>query len=143
MRTRQAVDADLPGILRLLTDLHLPVEGVAEHLGHFLVLEADGGIAGTVGLEAYGRRALLRSLGVAKELQGRGYGDLLCERIVERAKEIGVREIFLLTETAAPFFARRGFAAISRDAVDETVKTSVEFRWFCPASAVCMRRHLT
>jgi len=77
-----------------------------------------------------------------KELQGRGCGQDLYEQIVQRANSIGVREIILLTETAAPFFAKQGFAAIPRDEVDVIVKTSVEFRSSCPASAVCMRLDL-
>jgi amino-acid N-acetyltransferase len=143
MSIRAARPEDLGDVLRLLGGLDLPVEGVQAHLGRFLVLEIDGRIAGTVGLEVYGRRALLRSLGVAAEQQGRGHGLRLCREILVRARELGIEEVVLLTNTAEPFFAREGFEKIPRTEVDDAVKASEEFGSSCPQSAVCMRMRLS
>jgi len=142
MTIRNAVPEDLPGILRLLSGLRLPVAGVAEHLAHFLVLECDGHLVGTVGLEVHGDQGLLRSLGVVADRQGWGYGQHLYEAILERARSLGLREVVLLTETARKFFARQGFAVIPREAAGPRLGASVEFRSACPASAVCMRLKL-
>lgn len=139
MKIRSARPGDLESIVGLLGTLRLPTEGVREHLGEFLVLEADGAMLGTVGLELYGDRALLRSLAVAGAARGRGGGAALVEAALERARTRGVTEIVLLTETAAPFFARRGFEPVPRDDVVAAVRQSVEFRSACPASATCMR----
>jgi len=136
---RPAREDDLAAMESLLSRLSLPVAGVAEHRDRFLVLEEGGRIEGTVGLEVYGPRALLRSLGVSSDLRGRGYGKRLCRAALGLAAELKVREVVLLTETAAPFFRSHGFEEISRDQVDASVRSSVEFRSCCPASATCMR----
>ena len=44
----------------------------------------------------------------------------------------------LLTETAARFFPRFGFAVEDRSSAPPAVRESVEFRAACPASAVMM-----
>ena len=54
------------------------------------------------------------------------------------ARERGVSAIFLLTTTAEDFFPRFGFERVSRAAVPESVRASVEFQSACPASAVVM-----
>jgi len=139
---RLAVASDLSEILALLSAVRLPTAGVGDHLENFLVLEVDGRVAGTVGLELYGREALLRSLAVTPERQGRGWGSALSQAIVERAESLSVEEIILLTETADGFFQKQGFRTIARDEVSDAMKTSVEFTSCCPLSAVCMKRRV-
>lgn len=139
---RGARPDDLETLGTFLEKLGLPTAGVRDHLGQFLVLEQQGDIVGTVGLEMYGDRALLRSLGVARSQQGCGLGRTLCEAILARARSCGIREIVLLTETAARFFTRWGFEVVSRDEVDAAVRQSAEFGSACPASATCMRLRL-
>ena len=141
-RIRHADPGDLAEILALISEVGLPVAGVREHLQHFLVLETDGSLEGTVGLELYGRHALLRSLAVSPRQQGRGEGRKLCETILERARSLGVEEVVLLTETAAGFFRKLGFRTVPRDEVSEAVRASVELTSICPVSAICMQMYL-
>lgn len=140
---RSAETRDYPAIISLLKIAKLPPDGVEENLSNFLVLNREGKIIGTVGLEIYGDKALLRSLAVAPQEQGNGYGIRLYQAIIRKAQEQVISEIYLLTETAEKFFAARGFEKIPRDIVDERVKSSVEFQSACPASAACMRLKLT
>lgn len=142
MTIRHAVPDDLESIEDLLRSLRLPIEGVAENLHGFLVLELEGRVSGVVGLEVYGSTGLLRSLGVAANRQGSGYGRSLYEAILSRARALGLGEIILLTETAQRFFSDQGFEAIPRVQAGEAVGASSEFRSACPASAVCMRLRL-
>jgi amino-acid N-acetyltransferase len=142
MPIRDALPEDLEGIQQLLRSVRLPVEGIAEHLRYFLVLELEDQVAGTVGLEVYGEQALLRSLAVVADLQGRGHGKSLYEAILDRARALSLREIILLSETAQRFFARQGFEVIAREVAGPAVSASVEFRSVCPASAACMRLRL-
>lgn len=142
MNIRNAHPGDLGSIVGILEELRLPTEGVRDHLDGFLILDDDGEVAGTVGLEVYGDHALLRSLGVASGRQGCGRGGALCDAVLARARALGVTEVVLLTETASGFFARRGFESVPREQVDEAVRQSVEFRKACPASATCMRLRL-
>lgn len=141
-KIRKAEVHDYPAIRELLLQAQLPLDGVKEHLNNFLVLAIDGELCGTVGLEIYGDRALLRSLAVRQGLRGKGFGIQLYQGIIERARDRRLSEIYLLTETAEKFFARQGFEKISREAVDKRVKTSLEFQTACPASAACMRMRL-
>ena len=50
----------------------------------------------------------------------------------------GVADLVLLTTTAAPFFAKRGYTVIERRDAPAPVQHSAEFATICPASATCM-----
>lgn len=139
---RGAAPADLDAVVHLLERCELPTEGVADWLGSFLVAEHDGSLAGTVGLELYGPRALLRSVAVLPEFRGSGLGRLLVENIVKLAADRGATDIYLLTTTADDWFLRFGFERTTREAVPTPVHASVEFRGACPGSAVVMSRPL-
>jgi len=130
---------DARGILELLERSRLPLDGLMDHLATTIVARQDGRIVGSAALEMYQRAALLRSVAVDPALQGHGLGRGLTEAALRLARERGVVEVYLLTTTAATFFPKFGFRAITRDAVPAAVKTSVEFTTACPASATVMR----
>jgi amino-acid N-acetyltransferase len=130
---------DLNAVLTLLAAVSLPQEGVLEHFQHFLVAQEGGKLIGAAGMEHYGSSALLRSLAVDPAYQGHGLGRALTERILQAAKEQGLTQILLLTETAPEFFPKFGFRRIAREETDAAVQQSVEFRTACCQSAVCMR----
>jgi amino-acid N-acetyltransferase len=135
---RAASPGDLTAIIQLLQQRNLPTEGIAEHLVNFLVGEVKGRIIGTVGLELYGTKGVVRSLAVVSQFQGRGYGQKLLWAILGQAKRLGLTRVYLLTETAETFFARFGFSRINRDKVDPLVAASPEFTNLCPLTATCM-----
>jgi amino-acid N-acetyltransferase len=62
--------------------------------------------------------------------------------LLKDSRQAGIRRLVLLTETAASFFERLGYAVIDRQSVGAAVKESAEFRSLCPASAVCMTKSL-
>lgn len=127
----------------LLRRAALPVEGVADHLAHFIVAAGAGAkIAGVAGLERYGTRALLRSVAVAPSTSARGLGSVLVRRALLAARGRGASEIYLLTTTAERFFERRGFRRIERSDVPPDVGASGEFNGICPDSATVMRLRL-
>lgn len=136
--TRFATKEDYPVICSLLESAELPLEGVKEHLNNFILFFQNDLLVGTVGLEIYGDKALLRSLGLNKDHQGKGYGLFLSQKIIELAKTKEISELYLLTESAQHFFEKLGFEKISRNEVDKQVQTSVEFCSVCPQSTVCM-----
>jgi amino-acid N-acetyltransferase len=55
---------------------------------------------------------------------------------------MGVRELFLLTTTAEPIFARWGFRRVDRAEAPPAIRESREFASLCPASAVFMARRV-
>lgn len=129
----------LDEVIALLARVHLPADGVAQHFNHFLVAREAHHLAGCVGLEVYGEAALLRSLAVAPEYQKRGLGKRLTAGALELARAQGVRDVVLLTLTAADFFRHSfDFAPVERAVYGEAFAASAE--WHLPrcSSAVCL-----
>jgi amino-acid N-acetyltransferase len=139
---RPAATSDLPRVEKLLTASQLPLAGVREALGDFVVAEANGDIVGVAGLELCCDDALLRSVAVAPEWRSKGLGRALVTRAVAEAEARGIRALYLLTTTAEHYFPSLGFQAIARDAVPAEVKATEEFTTACPASATVMTRSL-
>jgi amino-acid N-acetyltransferase len=135
---KKATSADADKIKLVLKNTNLPYKDIDSHLENFFFLEKCGEIIGTAGLEVYGEVALLRSLAVIKEYQNKRLGQKLYQNIFIKALSLNIKEIYLLTETAEKFFARKGFKKISRDSAPATIQHTNEFRILCPDSAVCM-----
>jgi amino-acid N-acetyltransferase len=143
VRIRPALPADLPTVLALLKDCNLPWQDVDAALldGFLLAVDSDS-VVGTAGLERHGSDALLRSLAVRTECRSTGLGKQLANAIEAHARKTGVTALYLLTTTAADFFARRGYAVIPRQEAPATLQNTAEFSTLCPSQAVCMRRQL-
>lgn len=137
-----ATRRDLPEIRSLLERLHLPLAGVDEHLATMLVARDGEQIVGTAGLELYADGALLRSVAVEPDQQGKQLGHQLTEAALRLATSRGANIVFLLTTTAERFFPKFGFEQVNRDQVPTSVRESVEFQSACPASATVMRKQL-
>jgi amino-acid N-acetyltransferase len=137
---RPAVSGDLVSVERLLAASDLPLDGVREALGDFVVAEAGGEVVGVAGLEPCRGEALLRSVAVAPEWRSRGLGRALVTRVISDAEARGIRALYLLTNTAERYFPSFGFRPISRDEVPASVRETVEFASACPASATAMCR---
>ena len=142
MIIRSATPADLPQVRRLLDANGLPTQDLDTTPIEFLVAEDGGRLIGAVGLELFGDAALLRSLVVDATGRGTGVGGALVEAVETRAAAAGIADLALLTTTAAPFFARRGWQTVPRDALPASVHASSEFRSLCPASATAMTKPL-
>ena len=75
----------------LLAAAGLPVADLtAAHLDDFWGCGDGSKLAGVVGLEAYGTVALLRSLAVAPDGQGRGLGSALLAHAEQAARQRGI-----------------------------------------------------
>lgn len=130
---------DLDEIKALLTASDLPLAGVDDHWKTFLVARDGEKLVGCGGAEAYQFAALIRSVAVLPEYRSRGVGRRLVRQLLDRLASRGLREFYLLTTTAEPYFKKRGFKVIDRDEVHPQLLSSREFQDACPASAVCMR----
>jgi amino-acid N-acetyltransferase len=137
-----ATKRDLKEIRALLERLHLPLEGVDEHVSTMLVAKEGGRVVGTAALELYADGALLRSVAVEEGRQGRQLGHQLTNAALRLAQTHGARTVFLLTTTAEKFFPKFGFEPIDREQVPPSVRESAEFQSACPASAIVMRKEL-
>jgi amino-acid N-acetyltransferase len=139
---RPAVTGDLPAVRSLLTHAALPLDGVDAAFRNGLVAEAGGAVVGAAAIEPYGPDGLLRSVVVAPELRGSGLGQSLVAAAEASACALGVRDLYLLTETATDWFPRVGYETLPRDAAPAPIAGSVEFTVSCPDTGVLMRRRL-
>ncbi|HEX9793576.1 MAG TPA: arsenic resistance N-acetyltransferase ArsN2 [Planctomycetota bacterium] len=138
MNAGPAKRAHLPAILDLLEAAQLPTSGVEAILPHLLVIEENGVLVGVGGLEPHGDDALIRSVVVAAAQRGRGVASTLCDALESAAARSGARALYLLTDTAAGFFARRGYRKIARTDAPAAIRASEEFASLCGPTAVPM-----
>ena len=100
---------------------------------------ADDTLVGSGGLEFYESKALLRSLAVSPELRGQQLGKQIVHDLLQQARETGMNEVYLLTQTAFFFFQKLGFTEVQRDLVPAEIKASSEFSQVCPSTAQVMK----
>lgn len=121
---RSARTADVRAIREIVAPLAeqrtlVSKDGVAyfESLQEFRVAEHDGVVVGCGALHVmWEDLAEIRTLAVLPAFLGKGVGSALLGRLIDDARELGVRRIFCLTfETR--FFARHGFVPIEGQAV--------------------------
>ena len=128
-------------VIELLQKHKLPVIDINEDKLLYLLLDGER-IIGTVGLEIFEDCALLRSVSIIKEEQGKGYGKFMNEEIEKYAKESGINCMYLLTTSAKNFFDKQGYCVINREDSPASVKQTAEFTSLCPSSAVVMKKRI-
>ena len=117
----------------------LPASDITLERGLFVgYYEQDGKLIGSGGLEVYGEIALLRSIAVDEKLRSQMIGKRIVEDLLTRARNLKIKAIYLLTETARDYFLKKGFVDVAREKAPEAIKLSTEFSQVCPASAVVM-----
>lgn len=126
----------------LLLRCGIKPEGIAPHVSHFVVALDEGVVVGTAGCEIRGSVGLFRSFAVDSGHRRREIGTQLYLRVLAHARLKGVRDGYLLTETAEGFFGKLGFQRVERQMVPTAIRETEQFRTQCPDSAVCMGKSL-
>ncbi|HEY4244769.1 MAG TPA: GNAT family N-acetyltransferase [Kofleriaceae bacterium] len=117
----------------------LPVAVIPEQFPEaYVVARREGHIVGVAALERHGDAGLLRSVAVAPSERGKGTGIAL---VANRLATARGATVYLLTTTAAPFFARFGFAPADRAAAPALLQQSPELAALCPSHAACLVAH--
>lgn len=142
MRIRPARSRDLAAIRALLASAGLPGEDVGGHVATAVVGVQGGAVVACGALEPLGRVALLRSVAVAPDCRGRGWGGRVTAELLALAAALGMSEAWLLTTTAERWFAARGFERVAREAAPAVLRGTAQFARLCPASAVLMVKRL-
>ena len=138
-----ATEENGPEIRRLLRDSDLHHEDITTaHLKHFLLGWDGPKLVAVVGLEIKNHSALLRSLAVDANYHNRRIATRLVGKIEDYARSMEVDTLYLLTMTAEAFFKKCGYRRIARDSAPAGIQETTEFLNLCPASALCMVRHL-
>jgi len=135
---RAAVTKDLPSVENLLTLSGLPAEDCEQHLSNFFIAEIHNQHIGVGGLQICGDAGLVRSLAIAPAYRDKGVGKDIYARILERARKIGVKDLYLLTDTASTYFGKLGYEVIDRADTPDTIAATRQFTELCPQSAVVM-----
>ena len=135
--------ADVPAVEALLAAAGLPLDGAAEAVACAGVIALEQGvIIGAAALELYGEAGLLRSVVVAPDQRNTGVGRAVVAAAEALARVEGVRDLYLITETAIEWFPRLGYAPVARAVANEAVGASIEFTTVCRDKGVPMVRRL-
>lgn len=127
---REAKPDDIGGLVALIAPLEAdgtlvprPRELLEQEIGRFSVIEHDGVIVGCAALYPYGDEgdqdltAELACLAVSHEHRRWGYGERLMHHIADKARQIGVSRLFVLTTRTTHWFIERGFELATVDAL--------------------------
>ena len=133
-------DDDLPAVRDLLVGANLTIEGLMAVPTTLVVARDQRRVVGAGAIETHGPDALLRSLVVSPEVRAAGIGSGIVSELERHAATARVDGIYLLTDTAEDFFARRGYRRIGRADAPEEVRNSVEWAVACGESAIPMAR---
>ena len=142
MNILEASASQRDAIIVLLQSQNLPSEDLPPTLQDFYVAVEDDQVIGLIGMERYGAFALLRSMVVHPDYRNRHIAEKLVQLLEEKAAASGIQALYLLTETAEPYFNRKGYTKISREEVPAEVRVSSEFSHVCPVSAAVMKKNL-
>ncbi len=115
---------DVGGILELIEPLEQsgvlvrrPREQLELEIDRFTLIEQDGAIIACAALYPYADSAVaeLACVAVHADYRGAGRGERLLQRIRAEAREMGLKQLFVLTTQAAQWFEERGFVAAAID----------------------------
>lgn len=125
----------------LLSEAQLPIADLASSRSlNLLGLRGGHRLVGVVGVEVYGCVGLLRSLAVEQAHRNSGLGSSLVSNAETWAAKQGIKTLYLLTTTAAQFFAKRGYEAVPRSEAPAAIAATAQFSDLCPASSAFMRK---
>ena len=138
------VPPDDEAFLAALGEVGMPRDDLgASHGVYFALVDARGLPLGYCGYEPLENGlALIRSCVVPRGNRGKGAGRAMMDALIDLLAGEGMRELYLLTMDADPFFARFGFETIARDEAPDAVRASTQFTMECCNDAVLMRRGL-
>lgn len=132
----------LPILKKFLSEVDLPIEDIGEKVHLFYWKGTKGIPFACGGFEQYGDIGLLRSVAIRPQQQGSGNGKAWVSRLLQKAREMGMKDLYLLTTTAEGFFKKMGFENQDRESVPQAIKESEEFSSLCPSTAVLMHKKL-
>ena len=87
---------------------------IYENIRDYFIYREDSKVIACAALHiSWSELAEIKSVAVAEEYQGKGYGNLLIKACLEEAKELGIPTVFCLTYRTG-FFSRFGFTEVDK-----------------------------
>ena len=103
-------------------------------IGSFAVAEHHGEVTGCASLYVYDSGlAEIRSLGIEAGWQGQGQGSAIVQYLVDKAREMAIKKVFVLTRTPE-FFMKQSFLPTSKSLLPEKVLKDCDQ---CPRQHAC------
>ena len=94
---------------------------ICDNLMKFVVLEEDGDVVGCGSLELFNQNLCeIRSLVVAPDKKRSGYGRILVDELIAKARLLGLKRVMALTYVPG-FFHKAGFRTVSKVIFPEKV----------------------
>jgi amino-acid N-acetyltransferase len=127
---RHANQGDREAILQLLQQAGVSKKGVDRHLENFLLVEEPpkGRKVGTVGLEIYGDRGLLRSFVMERSSWNAKTGLELITVVLSFVQRLELKEIYLLTGISPNLFEYFGFQPVKWEELPGEIRHSADVR---------------
>ena len=136
-QVREAHIEDVGGLLELIRPLE--EQGVLvrrsrdlieSEITQFSIVERDGLIIACAALYPFPEQATgeLACLAVHPEYRHGGHGDVLLERIEQRARTLGLNSLFVLTTRTAHWFQERGFQVCALEQLPDTKASLYNFQ---------------
>lgn len=121
MNDAEAIYGLIDAASRNSTVLPRSRDSICENLRDYLIAEIDGRLVGCGALHIWGvDLAEVRSLVVAEGLRGHGIGGRIVQGLVEEARRLHLKRLFVLTDSEA-FFFRQGFSPTDRGTLPHKV----------------------
>ncbi len=133
---REASADDVAGIVQLIepferdgTLVRRERTEIERDIANYTIIEHDGIIFGCAALYPYpeARTAEMAALTVSPLSQGQGDGERLLKRVEQRARQMGLDSLFVLTTRTMHWFIKRGFAQVDPDWLPEARKR--KYHW--------------
>ena len=133
---REATADDVGGVLQLIepfendgTLVRRERTEIERDIRNYSIVEHDGIIFGCAALYPYPEAgtAEMAALTVAPLSQGQGDGERLLKRIEQRARQAGLKSIFVLTTRTMHWFLKRGFTQVDAEWLPEARKR--KYNW--------------
>ncbi|HCG6612210.1 TPA: argininosuccinate lyase [Vibrio parahaemolyticus] len=103
-------------------------------IGSFAVAEHHGEVTGCASLYVYDSGlAEIRSLGIEAGWQGQGQGSAIVNYLVDKARQMAIKKVFVLTRTPE-FFMKQSFLPTSKSLLPEKVLKDCDQ---CPRQHAC------
>ena len=133
---REATADDVAGILQLIepfekdgTLVKRDRTEIERDVANYTIIEHDGVIFGCAALYPYpeARTAEMAAVTVSPQSQSTGDGEKLLKRIEQRARNLGLYSLFVLTTRTMHWFIKRGFVQVDPDWLPEARKR--KYNW--------------
>ncbi|MGR5134435.1 argininosuccinate lyase [Vibrio alfacsensis] len=103
-------------------------------IGSFAVAEHHGEVTGCASLYVYDSGlAEIRTLGIEAGWQGQGQGSAIVSNLIEKARQMAIKKVFVLTRTPE-FFMKQSFLPTSKSLLPEKVLKDCDQ---CPRQHAC------